>query len=153
MMGNLIKKLKLKSSKSKFVILLASLSVFSVIIGKGVNRISQAEPTVYSSLKKAEEACIGWQQTGDLHRSLTRENARQTYGYYVGQGSCDFVIPSLGRRFSEQMNGKELVLSRLCVNDKVNNTILGKRNDVMENGDWINRKNEGTYETVTTFRY
>lgn len=51
------------------------------------------------------------------------------------------------------MNGKELVLSRLCVNDKANNKIVGKRNNTMENGEWIKRKNEGTYEIVKTFKY
>ena len=51
------------------------------------------------------------------------------------------------------MNGKELVLSRVCVNDKANNTIVGRRNDSLENGKWIKWKNEGTYEMVTAFRY
>ncbi len=51
------------------------------------------------------------------------------------------------------MNGKELVLSRICVNDKANNTIVGMRNDAMESGTWVKRKNEGAYEMVTTFMY
>ena len=71
----------------------------------------------------------------------------------MGQGSCDFVNPSLARRFSKQMKGKELVLSRVSVTDKANNVIVGRKNEVMENGEWIDRKNEGTYEMATTFRY
>ena len=51
------------------------------------------------------------------------------------------------------MNGKELVLSRVCVNDKANNKIVGRRNDALENGKWIKWKNEGTYEMVTSFHY
>ena len=51
------------------------------------------------------------------------------------------------------MNGKELVLSRVCVNDKANNTIVGRRNDAMETGKWVKWKNEGVYEVVTAFRY
>ena len=51
------------------------------------------------------------------------------------------------------MKGKELVLSRVCVNDKAKNIINGRKNEVRENGEWIDRKNEGTYELVTTFRY
>ena len=152
-MSGLINKLDWKSTKGKTIILLLSFGILIPGIAKVVNRTLLAKPMVYSSLKKAEEACIGWQQSGDVHESLSRDNARQTYGYFVGQGSCDFVIPSLGRRFSKQMNGKELVLSRICVNDKANNTIEGRRNDAMENGEWINRQNEGIYKMVTTFRY
>ena len=51
------------------------------------------------------------------------------------------------------MNGKELVLSRYCFNDKASNTIEGKRNQTMENGEWIDRENEGTYELVKKFKY
>ena len=51
------------------------------------------------------------------------------------------------------MKGKELVLSRVCVNDKASNTIVGRKNKAMENGEWIDRKNEGTYDIVTVFRY
>ena len=51
------------------------------------------------------------------------------------------------------MNGKELVLSRLCINDKANNTIVGKRNLAMENGEWIERRNEGAYEKDKIFKY
>ena len=136
-----------KSSRGKVVILLLSLGVFVPLIGQTVNQ------NTYSSLEKAEEACIGWQQSGAVHESLSERDAWQTYGYEVGQGSCSYVTPSLSRRFSEQMNGKELVLSRYCFNDKASNTIEGKRNQTMENGEWIDRENEGTYELVKTFKY
>ncbi len=146
-------KMNWKSRKGKTVIALLSLGVILPVVDKFFNRISLRTPMVYSSLEKAESACVGWRQSGDMHASLSRDNARQTYGFYVGQGSCDFVTPSLGRRYSKQMNGKELVLSRLCINDKANNIIVGRRNDVMENGSWIDRKNEGTYKKVKLFRY
>ena len=134
-----------KSPRGKAVILLLSLGVFVPIIVQAVNR------NTYSSLEKAEAACTWWRQSGDVHESLSQDDAWRTYGYEVGQGSCDYVQPSLTRRYP--MNGKELVLSRLCVNDKANNKIVGKRNNTMENGEWIERKNEGTYEIVKTFKY
>ena len=152
-MGGLFDKLGWSSTKGKAFIFLVSLGILIPVIGKVVHQTLLAKPMVYSSLLKAEEACIGWRQSGDVHESLSRDNAYQTYGYFVGQGSCDFVNPSLGRRFSKQMKGKELVLSRLCVNDKANNIIVGRKNEVMENGEWIDRKNEGTYDMVITFRY
>ena len=152
-MGGLFDKLDWSSTKVKAFILLLSLGISIPVIGKVVHRILLAKSMVYPSLLKAEEACIGWRQSGDVHESLSRDNAYQTYGYFMGQGSCDFVNPSLGRRFSKQMKGKGLVLSRVCVNDKANNIIVGRKNKVMENGEWIDRKNEGTYDMAATFRY
>ena len=144
-------KMDWKSKKGKTIIVLLSLSVIIPVIGKVVNRYSSTSTKVYSSLEKAEAACTWWRQTGDVHESISRENAWKTLGRFEGQGSCDYVNPSLTRRYP--LNGKELVLSRVCVNDKVNNTIIGRRNDALENGDWIKLKNEGTYEMVTTFHY
>ena len=144
-------KMDWKSKKGKTIIVLLSLSVIIPVIGNVLNRYSSNKPKVYPSLEKAEAACTWWRQTGDVHESISRENAWKTLGRFVGQGSCDYVNPSLTRRYP--MNGKELVLSRLCLNDKANNTIAGRRNDVLENGDWIKYKNEGTYKVVTTFRY
>ena len=144
-------KMDWKSRKGKAVIVLLSLSVIIPVIGKVVNRYSSAKPKVYSSLEKAEAACTWWRQTGDVHESISWENARHALGLYEGQGSCDYVNPSLTRRYP--MNGKELVLSRVCVNDKANNKIVGRRNDALENGKWIKWKNEGTYEIVTSFHY
>ena len=152
-MGGLFDKLDWSSTKVRAFILLLSLGVLIPVIARFVYRTSLAKPMIYSSLLKAEEACIGWRQSGDVHESLSRDDAYQTYGYFMGQGSCDFVNPSLVRRFSKQMKGKELVLSRVCVNDKANNIIVGRKNEVMENGEWIDRKNEGTYDMVATFRY
>ena len=152
-MSGLFDRLNWSSTKGKAFIFLLSVGVFIPVIGKVVHQTWLAKSMVYSSLLKAEEACIAWRQSGDVHESLSRDNAYQTYGYFMGQGSCDFVNPSLVRRFSKQMKGKELVLSRVCVNDKANNTIVGRKNEVMENGDWIDRKNEGTYDMVATFRY
>ena len=152
-MGGFFNKLDRSSAKVKAFILFLSLGILFPVIGKVIYQTSLAKPRVYSSLLKAEEACIDWRQSGDVHESLSRDNAYQTSGYFMGQGSCDFVNPSLVRRFSKQMKGKELVLSRVCVNDKANNVIVGRKNEVMENGEWIDRKNEGTYEMVTTFRY
>jgi hypothetical protein len=140
-----------KSRKGKTVIFLLSLSVIVPIIGKVVHRYSSAKPTSYSSLEKAEAACTWWRQTGSVHESISRDNARHALGLFEGQGSCDFVNPSLTRRYP--MNGKKLVLSRVCVNDKAKNTIIGRRNEALESGQWIKWKNEGTYEMVTTFRY
>ena len=71
----------------------------------------------------------------------------------MGQGSCDYVNPSLTRRFAKQMNGKELVLSRYCFNDKANNRIEGRKNVVMEDGTWVEGENEGSYMHAETFRY
>ena len=139
------------SRKGKAIIVLLSLSVTIPVIGNVVNRYSSTKTKVYSSLEKAEAACTWWRQTGDVHESISRENAWKTLGRFEGQGSCDYVNPSLTRRYP--MNGKELVLSRVCINDKANNTIVGRRNDALENGDWIKLKNEGTYKVVTTFRY
>ena len=152
-MGGLFDKLDWSSTKVRAFILLLSLGVLIPVIARVVYRTSLAKPMIYSSLLKAEEACIGWRQSGDVHESLSRDDAYQTYGYFMGQGSCDFVNPSLVRRFSKQMKGKELVLSRVCVNDKANNIIVGRKNEVMENGEWIDRKNEGTYDMVAAFRY
>ena len=152
-MGGIFDKSNWSFTKRKTFVLLLSLGVLIPVIVKVVHRTSLAKPTVHSSLLKAEEACISWRQSGDVHESLSRDNAYQTYGYFIGQGSCDFVNPSLLRRFSEQMKGKELVLSRVCVNDKASNTIEGRKNETMENGKWIDRKNEGTYDLVTAFRY
>ena len=144
-------KMDWKSKKGKTIIVLLSLSVIIPVIGKVVNRYSSTSTKVYSSLEKAEAACTWWRQTGDVHESISRKNAWKTLGRFEGQGSCDYVNPSLTRRYP--MNGKELVLSRVCVNDKANNTIVGRRNDALENGDWIKLKNEGTYEMVTSFHY
>ena len=144
-------KMDWKSKKGKTIIVLLSLSVIIPVIGKVVNRYSSTSTKVYSSLEKAEAACTWWRQTGDVHESISRENAWKTLGRFEGQGSCDYVNPSLTRRYP--MNGKELVLSRVCINDKANNTIVGRRNDALENGDWIKLKNEGTYEMVTSFHY
>lgn len=150
-MGIFTNKMDWKSRKGKTVIYLLSLSVIVPIIGKVVHRYSSAKPTSYSSLEKAEAACTWWRQTGSVHESISRDNARHALGLFEGQGSCDFVNPSLTRRYP--MNGKKLVLSRVCVNDKANNTIIGRRNEALESGQWIKWKNEGTYEMVTTFRY
>ncbi len=150
-MGIFTNKMDWKSRKGKTVIFLLSLSVIVPIIGKVVHRYSSSKPTVYSSLEKAEAACTWWRQTGSVHESISRDNARHALGLFEGQGSCDFVNPSLTRRYP--MNGKNLVLSRVCVNDKANNTIIGRRNEALESGKWIKWKNEGTYEMVTTFRY
>ena len=144
-MGSFIDKIDLKSDRGKFCIFLLSLGA---LVPLTIKVLSQ---NTYPSLEQAEAACTWWRQSGDVHESLSPDNARQTYGYEVGQGSCDYVEPSLTRRYP--MNGKELVLSRLCVNDKENNTIVGKRNLAMENGEWIERKNEGTYERTTIFKY
>ena len=152
-MGGLFDKLDWSSTKGKVFILLLSLGIFIPVIGRVVYQASLNKPKIYPSLLKAEEACISWRQSGGVHESLSRDNAYQTYGYFMGQGSCDFVNPSLVRRFSKQMKGKELVLSRVCVNDKANNIIVGRKNEVMENGEWTDRKNEGTYDMVVTFRY
>ena len=142
---NFKNRIEWKSPAVKAVVLLLSLSSLAALIVKAFNQ------NTFSSLEKAEAACTWWRQSGDVHESLSRKNARQTYGYEVGQGSCDYVEPSLTRRYP--MNGKELVLSRLCVNDKANNTIVGKRNLAMENGEWIERKNEGAYERTAIFKY
>ena len=142
---NFKNRIEWKSPAVKAVVLLLSLSSLAALIVKAFNQ------NTYSSLEKAEAACTWWRQSGDVHESLSQDNAWQTYGYEVGQGSCDYVNPSLTRRYP--MNGKELVLSRLCVNDKARNTIIGKRNEAMENGQWVERKNEGTYEMVRTFKY
>ena len=144
-------KMDWKSKKGKAVIVLLSLSVIIPVIGKVINRYSSAKPKFYPSLEKAEAACTWWRQTGDVHESISWENAWNTLGRFEGQGSCDYVNPSLTRRYP--LNGKELVLSRVCVNDKANNTIVGRRNEALENGDWIKLKNEGTYEMVTSFHY
>ena len=152
-MGSPFKKLNWRIPKSKLVIALLSLAILIPVMSRLQIQTSQNKPARYTSLQEAEEACISWQQSGDVHKSLSRDNALKTYGYVVGQGSCDFVIPSIGRRFTEQMKGKELVLSRLCMNDKANNTILGKQNNEMENGEWTKNKNEGTYKIVSTFHY
>ena len=133
------------SDRVKVCILLLSLGALVPLIIKVLSQ------NTYPSLEQAEAACTWWRQSGDVHESLSQDNAWQTYGYEVGQGSCDYVNPSLTRRYP--MNGKELVLSRLCVNDKAKNTIIGKRNEAMENGQWVERKNEGTYEMVRTFKY
>ena len=147
----LTNKMDWKSRKGKAIILLLSLGVILPIVGKVVNRASSGKPKIYSSLEKAEAACTWWRQTGDVHESISWENARHALGLFEGQGSCDYVNPSLTRRYP--MNGKELVLSRVCVNDKANNTIVGRRNDAMESGEWVKWKNEGVYEVVTAFRY
>ncbi|AKN60920.1 hypothetical protein WB44_07200 [Synechococcus sp. WH 8020] len=147
----LTNKMDWKSRKGKAIILLLSLGVILPIVGKVVNRASSGKPKIYSSLEKAEAACTWWRQTGDVHESISWENARHALGLFEGQGSCDYVNPSLTRRYP--MNGKELVLSRVCVNDKANNTIVGRRNDAMETGKWVKWKNEGVYEVVTAFRY
>ncbi len=147
----LTNKMELNSRKGKVVILLLSLGVILPIFGKVINRVSPGKAKIYTSLEKAEAACTWWRQTGDVHESISWENARHALGLYEGQGSCDYVNPSLTRRYP--MNGKELVLSRVCVNDKANNTIVERRNDALENGKWIKWKNEGSYEMVTTFRY
>ncbi|WP_413429797.1 hypothetical protein [Synechococcus sp. Cu2B8-bc1011] len=147
----LTNKMDWKSRKGKAIILLLSLGVILPIVGKVVDRASSGKPKIYSSLEKAEAACTWWRQTGDVHESISWENARHALGLFEGQGSCDYVNPSLTRRYP--MNGKELVLSRVCVNDKANNTIVGRRNDAMETGKWVKWKNEGVYEVVTAFRY
>ena len=147
----LTNKMDWKSRKGKAIILLLSLGVILPIVGKVVNRASSGKPKIYSSLEKAEAACTWWRQTGDVNESISWENARHALGLFEGQGSCDYVNPSLTRRYP--MNGKELVLSRVCVNDKANNTIVGRRNDAMETGKWVKWKNEGVYEVVTAFRY
>ena len=146
-MSGLGSRMNAMSSRLKIVILFLSFSACLPIIAKAVG---EAE---FASLEDAEAACIAWQQSGDVHESLTDEDAMRTYGYEVGQGSCDFVRPSLTRRFSKQMQGKELVRSRYCFNDKSTNTIEGRRNDAMETGEWVEQKNEGTYRLTKTFRY
>ncbi len=146
-MSDLRSKINGAPAKPKVMIVVLLFSACLPIIAKAVGQ------TKFSSLEEAEAACIGWQQSGDVHDSLSEEDAMRTYGYEVGQGSCDYVTPSLTRRYSKQMQGKELVRSRYCINDKSTNTIEGKRNDAMENGEWIERGNEDSYELVKTFRY
>ena len=146
-MGGFTKKIDQKSSRGKVVILLFSLRVFVPLVYPTVNQ------NTYASLEKVEEVCIGCQRSGDFHESWLERDAWQAYGYEVGQGSCSYFTPSLNRWFPEQMNGKELVLSRCCFNDKTSNTIEGKRNQMMGNGEWIDREDEGAYELVKTFKY
>ena len=133
-----------RSPKSKALIALVCLGVLIPIIGNAVSA------NTYPSLEKAEEACIAWQQSGNVHQSFTDEEAWTIYGREIGQGSCDVVSPSLGRRFSKQMQGKELVKSRYCINNKATNTIEGRKNAAMESGV---KESNGTYTTQTTFKY
>ena len=129
------------------------LNVLVILVGCLPVIAKAIDENTYASLEKAEEACIGWRQSGDVHASLSAENAWRTYGFEVGQGSCDYVNPSLTRRFAKQMNGKELVLSCYCFNDKANNRIEGRKNVVMEDGTWVEGENEGSYMHAETFRY
>lgn len=133
-----------KSPKSKAFIALVCLGVLIPTISNAVSA------NTYPSLEKAEEACIAWQQSGNVHQSLTDEEAWSIYGREVGQGSCDFVRPSLTRRFSKQMQGKELVKSRYCINNKATNTIEGRRNAAMEQGL---KESNSAYTTEKTFKY
>ena len=133
-----------RSPKSKALIALVCLGFLIPTISNAVSA------NTYPSLEKAEEACIAWQQSGNVHQSLTDEEAWSIYGREVGQGSCDFVRPSLTRRFSKQMQGKELVKSRYCINNKATNTIEGRRNAAMEQG--LNESNSA-YTTEKTFKY
>ena len=126
------------------LIALVCLGILIPAIGKAVNA------NTYPSLEKAEEACIAWRQSGNIHQSLTEEEVWAIYGREVGQGSCDFVMPSLTRRFSKQIQGKELVKSRYCINNKATNTIEGRRNAAMEQGL---KESNGTYTTEKTFKY
>ena len=121
----LANKLDLQSWKVKVLVALLFLAALVPVVGKTL------VDSRYPSLEKAEEA---W----DL------------YGREVGQGSCDYVTPSLTRRFFAQMNGKELVKSRYCLNNKATNTFEGRRNEAMEVG--LNGDN-GTYQAEQTFRY
>ena len=87
----LTSKLDWSSRKGQALFALLCLGVLIPTIGKAVSSES------YPSLEKAEEACIAWQQSGDVHPSLTEQDAWSIYGREVGQGSCDFVTPSLSR--------------------------------------------------------
>ena len=133
-----------KSPKSKGLLALACLGILMPIISNAVST------NTYPSLEKAEEACIAWQQSGNVHQSFTDEEAWTIYGREVGQGSCDFVRPSLTRRFSKQMQGKELVKSRYCINNKATNTIEGRKNAAMESEL---KESNGTYTTQKIFQY
>ena len=121
----LANKLDLQSWKVKVLVALLFLAALVPVVGKTL------VDSRYPSLEKAEEA---W----DL------------YGREVGQGSYDYVTPSLTRRFFAQMKGKELVKFRYCLNNKATNTIEGRRNEAMEVG--LNGDN-GTYQTEQMFRY
>ena len=48
------------------------------------------------------------------------------------------------------MQGKELVKSRYCINNKATNTIEGRKNAAMEKGL---KGDNGTYTTEKTFKY
>ena len=90
------------TTKGKIVIMLLSLGVILPITGKLISKYE------YPSLEKAEEACIAWQQTGQVHQSLAEDAAISTWGRQLQ--TVDPVIPLAGRRFSNQLNGKSLVL-------------------------------------------
>ena len=140
----LANKLDLQSWKVKVLVALLFLAALVPVVG------TTLVDSRYPSLEKAEEACIAWQQSGNVHESLTDREAWDLYGREVGQGSCDYVTPSLTRRFFAQMKGKELVKFRYCLNNKATNTIEGRRNEAMEVG--LNGDN-GTYQAEQTFRY
>ena len=93
------------TSKGRIVIMLLSLGVILPITGKLISKHK------YPSLEKAEEACIAWQQTGQVHQSLTEDEAISTWGRQLQ--TVDRVIPLAGQRFSNQLNGKNLVHSRI----------------------------------------
>ncbi len=84
-MGISTNKMDWKSRNGKTVIFLLSLSVIVPIIGKVVHRYFSAKPTVDSSLEKAEAACTWWRQTGNVHESISWDNARHALGLFEGQ--------------------------------------------------------------------
>ena len=43
--------------------------------------------------------------------------------------------------------------SRSCKDESETNQVLGFMNQVMDNGDWIEDKNEGKFKVVKRFRY
>jgi hypothetical protein len=137
-------KMDWSTTKGKILIMLLSLGVILPITGKLIRKYE------YPSLEKAEEACIAWQQTGQVHQSLAEDEAISSWGRQLQ--TVDPVIPLAGRRFSNQLNGKSLVLSRICTNDRSKNEIIGTINTSMEDGTW-SKENTGTYQASQSFHY
>ena len=123
----------LSPTEGRAVITLLSPGVVLPITGKLLSNHK------HSSLGKVEEACIASQQTGQLHPSLTEDDRTATWAPQLQ--TVDPVIPSLGRRFSNQLKRKSLVHSRLCINGRSKNEIIGTIKTAMEEGTWSRQKN------------
>jgi len=88
----------------------------------------------YASKQQAQDACYEWAAKGTI-----AEGSVPNKSYYEGSYSHKIISYTTP--------------SRMCPVENETNQVLGKLNQVVEDGEYDYYENEGEYKVVKNFRY